>query len=443
MRAFFSILKLAVVVAAVVWLVNDPGEAKIAWRGYEVDTSASALAAIVVLAALGLAALQRLWDFLRDGPRLWSMGRKIRKLREGQRLIEHGLAAIAAGDSAEAGKCAVGARKILGRTAASRLLQAQAAQLAGDDKAARFIFSEMTREGDEDAAVMGYRGLVMAALRDGDINEAERQTDLLRRLRPNAPWLKMARFEISVRRGFWRAAGEALEQARKSRLLEPSRADRHLAATALAEALDAARAGQTEQALQLAEKAAKQSPDWLPAAIVLAKSQIDLGHSRAARRTIERIWPRAPHPALADMYCSACGGEKPIDDCRNLETLVKHSREAAPSRRALAKAALAAGLWGEARRNLLALTAVGEDAARGDYLLLARLEEKESGDAAAAARWTAKAAEAASDPAWLCLSCGGVSAFGWQASCGHCGAFDAIEWKSPGTSSAPLRHSLC
>ena len=59
------------------------------------------------------------------------MRRKLGKMRDGQRLLTEGLVAVAGGSAAEAGRLAVQARKLLGVTPAVRLLQAQAAQLAG------------------------------------------------------------------------------------------------------------------------------------------------------------------------------------------------------------------------------------------------------------------------------------------------------------------------
>src|SRR5690606_28646640 len=61
--------------------------------------------------------------------------------------------------------------------------------------------------------------------------------------------------------------------------------------------------------------------------------------------------------------------------------------------------------------------------------LMARLEEAERGDAAAARRWLMQAAEAAPDPAWTCAQCG-TPAPEWRARCGQCGAFDSLRWRA-------------
>ena len=136
MRLFGFILRLAIVVAVVIWLVAQPGTAHVEWHNYIIETTAAFLAFVLAAVAVVLYLLYRGWRFIVDGPRLWRIQNKLNKQQKGQALLTQGLAAIAAGNAAEAGKLAVGARRLLGVTTATRLLQAQAAQLAGDHRSA-------------------------------------------------------------------------------------------------------------------------------------------------------------------------------------------------------------------------------------------------------------------------------------------------------------------
>lgn len=61
---------------------------------------------------------------------------------------------------------------------------------------------------------------------------------------------------------------------------------------------------------------------------------------------------------------------------------------------------------------------------------MARLEEDESGDAAAARDWLDRAIGAPSDPSYVCSQCGGDSPH-WQALCPDCGGFDTLAWGRP------------
>jgi HemY protein len=197
MKLIGFFLRLVVVVALVVWLADRPGTAQITWRDYVIDTTAAVLALIVALMAYAAVLVHRLWRFLWDGPRFWKLNRKISKLEEGQGEVAKGFAALAAGQAAEAGRAAVKARKLLGETPVTRLIQAQAAQLAGDGATARTLFEAMTN--DSATAILGYRGLLAAAFRRSDMEEAARIVARVEQAKIEAPWLQLARFAIGSR----------------------------------------------------------------------------------------------------------------------------------------------------------------------------------------------------------------------------------------------------
>ena len=283
------ILRLAILVAIAVWLADRPGTARVVWHGYVIETSAAFLGLTVLAAAFVFYMLFRLWQLLRHGPEHWRLRRRLKKWRQGHEQITEGLVAIAGGDAAEAGRHAVQARRLLGESTATRLLQAQAAQLAGDTRAAQEIFRALAA--DPDSAVLGYRGLIMEARRAGNIAEMERLVEKLHRLKPETPWLNLIRFELLARRQAWGEANTALAQAASARLLEPARTKRHRAALLTAASQSETRQGYKDKALPLAEQAARQAPGWLPAILNLAQAQMNSGPSsrRAThdRKTLE------------------------------------------------------------------------------------------------------------------------------------------------------------
>ena len=427
LRILFNI---AVIVAIYFWLRTCPTTARIVWRGYEINTSAEAIAVSALLLSYIFYVLFRMWHFVRHGPERWRLRRKLKKIQQGHDYLTNGLVAIAGGDAAEAGSLAVRARKILGTTTLTQLLQAQAAQLAGDRGAAIEIFRAMTA--DPASAALGYRGLIMEARRDGNWDEVSSQVEKLRQIKPQTPWLNLVRFELLSRRREWGEASLALAQVSTSGLMEPARVKQNRAALLLATSQQETTQGNHAAALEAAEKAVRQANDWLPAIINLAKCQLADGHPRAARRTIEKNWQRMPHPQLAEIYRS--GEPDALDAFSALERLCRDDQNLPLNHMVLAEAALAAKIWGEARRHLMSVISM-DNATATTYRLMAKLERGEGGSDAAATRWLTKAADAPADPVWLCRSCGGAHT-AWQATCGHCGTFNTLEWQSPGHSRA-------
>src|SRR5581483_2498631 len=95
---------------------------------------------------------------------------------------------------------------------------------------------------------------------------------------------------------------------------------------------------------------------------------------------------------------------------KRIETLTEGNPEDPESHLVLGEAALAARLWGEARRHLAAAGAEPPEhptsgrAAR----LMAEVVEREHGDGAEARRWLERAAAASPlDPTYVCSTCGG------------------------------------
>lgn len=432
MKLLGFLIRILLLVALVIWLADRPGSAQVEWRGYVMETSAAVLAVLVAAIVYAFVLLHRVWRFLVDGPRFWRLRRKTERLEDGHAELSRGLAAIAAGDPAEAGKRAVKARRMLGETPVTRLLQAQAAQMAGDERSAKALFEAMTQ--DPETAILGYRGLIMAALRAGDLDEATRQMQRVEQAQKNVPWLHLVKFDLASRSGNWIAAEAALGKARKSRVLKGPVADRAEAAVLLAHAKSALREDNPRLALDLAEKARRSAPDWVPAALILAEAQIKTDHSRAALRTVEKAWRKAPHPQLMPLALWAQGATKSIEAYKLVDRITRDNKSAFASQMALADAALKADLWGEARRYLVGIVNRGE-ATQLTYQMLARLDRRENANEKAAAGWLARAVTAPPDAQWLCTTCGAAHEY-WEASCNLCGAFNRMEWAVPGKSRA-------
>ncbi len=428
MKILGFLVRLILVVLLIVWLADKPGDAQIVWRDMVLETSAAVLFVIVAALIYGVLLLYRMWRFFWDNPRLWKLKRKIRKLEDGQGEVTKGLAALAASDAGAAGTHARRAHKLLGKTPTVRLLQAQAAGLAGDHIIAKTLYTEMSQESD--TAVLGYRGLIMMALRAGDIDQVSHLAAGLEKEKGEVPWLHALRFRLSARTENWPLAALALEKARKSRVIPKKEANRYEAALLLAQAKEALKASEGKKALSLAEKAKRLMPDWIPACLLLVEAQIVTEHQRAALRTIKKCWCKEPHPQLFPLVHWALYAHKSIEGFKRIQKIVRTTKDNPVSLMALADAALRADLWGEARKALLTLVSRG-GATHLTYQMLARLERHETGDEREASSWLARAVAAPSDPVWLCGACGCSYEY-WEARCASCGAFDKMIWATAG-----------
>ncbi len=411
MRSLPALIVIAILVAVAVFVTDQPGRVSILWQGWRIETSVAVLIlgalAFAVAAAIAFGLLRRLIG----APRALLRARREGRRRDGYRALTQGMVAVAAGDAEEAQRYARKADILLAEPPLTLLLSAQAAQLKGDEDAARKYFAAMLNRPETE--FLGLRGLLTQALRRGEETAALRLVERAHTMRPKTPWVLTNLLELQVKAGEWQNAQATLAEAIKVKVLPAATGRHHQAALLLARS----RAAEDDDAaaLSLAQEAQDLAPDFAPAAARRAQLLQRAGNRNKAAKAIEAAWRRAPHPLLAETYAALFADEPPLSRVKRAERLAALNPDHWESRITVAQAALAAQLWGEARRQLAATVPRGE-ASPGEEArpsaricrLMAALEEAEHGDGAAARTWLTRAAEAPADPVWICNSCGGA-----------------------------------
>ncbi|MEE9141043.1 MAG: heme biosynthesis HemY N-terminal domain-containing protein [Alphaproteobacteria bacterium] len=429
-RALLVLLVLAAVGSGAAWLADHPGEVTILLPGYRVDTSFAVLVGAAALLAFVAGLAVRLWAYMLGALRISRQARAERRRRRGYRALTQGLVAVAAGDAAEARRQARRAETLLGEPPLTKLLSAQAAQLEGDAEAARTYFAAMLER--PDTAFLGLRGLLTQALRDGEMETAMTLAERAYKLRPATPWVARTLAELQAHAGSWQEAARTMHRAARSKAIATEEGRRKEAAALFGQSLEADGHGRPAQALALMRRAHKLAPAMAPTTARLARLLAASGQERRAEKLLEKAWAQAPHPDLARAYGDLRPAEEPLARVRRVERLAERNPEHGESHIALAEAALAADLWGEARRHLEAALEARRDGApsRRAYRLMAEVEESEHGDAVAAGEWLARATEVEPDDAWVCERCA-AAASAWVPACPQCDSFDSLVWGSP------------
>src|SRR5262249_2769940 len=136
--------------------------------------------------------------------------------RTGYRALAQGLVAVAAGDPQEARRYAKRADLLLADPPLTLLLSAQAAQLNGDEGAAKKSLTAMLDQPEPE--FLGLPGLFNQAMREGDSADALRLVERAMALRPQTKWAAQSRLDLETRERRWEAARVTLAQAAKRRL---------------------------------------------------------------------------------------------------------------------------------------------------------------------------------------------------------------------------------
>jgi len=428
LRTLFWFAIAAVAMFAAVWLAERPGTVTAEWRGWRLDTTVGVVFIAVVVLILLSVALWLLYRWIVGAPGALFDSWGESKRRRGYQALTQGLAAVAAGDGAEAQKNARKAEQLLSEPPLTLLLSAQAAQLTGDRDGAKRAFNAMLD--DEQMAFLGLRGLIAQSLRDGDQSQALAFAERAFKLRPQTPWVVHSLFDMQAQIGHWREALETLDAGLRRKVVTQDKG-RTLKALLLVERSRAAeRDGNDADALGLAREAFGLAPERIAVTGRLAELQIKAGDGRRAMRTLERGWALAPHPDLAALYLKASGENDPLKRVGVVRKLVAQKPDDLESNLALAQVALDASLWGEARRYLDA--AGGANPPVRVCRMMAEVEERAQSDQAKVHEWLARAATAPADRAWRCAACGAHHE-AWRSVCESCGAFGTLHWRAPGT----------
>ena len=185
-----------------------------------------------------------------------------------------------------------------------------------------------------------------------------------------------------------------------------------------------------DRAEKLARQALKTDPSFTPAVLALAGLLRARGKEKNAQSVLSDGWKRAPHPDIAALALA------PVTDklarAKAAQTLTAGAPDHPETHLLLARTALDAGVFGEARRHLDGGREAGLNQRRL-WLLRAELEEDDRGDTEAGrtAQRDAlrRAAEAAADPAWRCASCHQVQP-AWHAACPVCLTPGSLTWSA-------------
>ncbi len=415
----------SVVAVAATWLADFPAEVAILGQGYEIRSSLAVLLAGVLLFGLVLVALVELYRWLVGTPRrLRRYRQEVRTLR-GYQALGNGLLAAASGDAARARALAGEARRLLGEAPPILLLEAQTAQIAGDDRAAARSFRRMLEAPESE--LMGLRGLLSQAMRAGDREEALELAKRAFARAPDAPWAVSALFELLTGARRWAEALGVVDRLAPLGLARPEEVGRQKAALHHLRALELEAERRPMDALKEERRALKALPGFAPAAAHAARLAHRLGRDREARRLVEEAWQVQPHPELARAYADLAPNERPGERLRRFERLRARAADHVETRLALGELALLAGRLDQAREHLQVVLAKGGTARA--CRLMAELERAAGAPASTVQSWLAKAGEVAPDPAWVCDDTGEVLPE-WRPF-STSGRFGAVSWTTP------------
>ncbi|MDJ0930480.1 heme biosynthesis HemY N-terminal domain-containing protein [Breoghania sp.] len=415
--SFFSAV--FVIAMGFAWLADRPGLVMIDWQGYRIE-----MGLMTLLIALGvlMVVIGIVWSILHT-PGSVSRFFKRRRRDRGFGALSHGLIALGAGDARSAGKYGNEAQKLLKNEPAAKLLLAQSAQMAGKREEARAYFEAMLE--DEATRLLGLHGLFVEAERQKEPLAARHYAEEAHKLSPVLAWADKAVLAYQAAAHDWEKAIVTLERNAHAKLIDKPTFRRQKAVLLTARAMELEN-HEPDRAHQLAMEAHGLAIDLVPAAVIAGRLLTRRGDVRKASKVLEATWKKFPHSDIAEAYAHVRPGDSARDRLKRVKALNDMRGHHVEGGLAIARAAIQARDWAQARDYLRPL--LRTQPTQRVFLLMADLEESEHGDRGRVREWLSRAVRAPRDPAW---TADGIVVDAWAPVSPITGKLDAFEWKVP------------
>jgi len=307
--------------------------------------------------------------------------------RRGLEAMARALSALAAGEARVARAKAEKAELLLQRPELTRLMNAQAAELAGDDLRAETYYRALAE--DPATSFIGVRGLLNRALAKNDTERALKLAESAVKLRPREGSVLDTLYMLQSRKFDWAGARRTLEAQRHAGLLAKPEANRRDAMLALAQAEDAEELGETDHARKLALEAARLDRANPEAAATAARHLVAAGSKRAAAKMLIEAWRRTPAPVLAAAYAAIEPDESAQERRLRFAKLLAAYPSHAESQLLAAELALVTEDWTGARKAIANLDEAGPTAR--SCVIMAAIARGEGAPEAEVRGWLARA----------------------------------------------------
>lgn len=419
---YFSIIGIVIALCAY-WITSNPGQVLINWQGWEIRFSVGALIILIILYTFTFLMVLKLLRWLNIANFLSNPKRLAIKRAKAENLLDQAWGSYALGDFELALKQGQKAKSANGENnSVLRLLAKVTQKLEKEENP--YLEKLKLSSGNN---IWVHKQDLNKQLQDKNWHAAKEIVSLMLEEHPKNPYLLKEAIMLNARLSDWENAKNSISSMEKNRSFFAKSDLNHIKAVIdYALALEEKAAGKKTDALSLLKKSLKNDPSFAPAALAAIKTLMEQDDFKTAEKILKAIWKIAPNDELSDSALDLNPQESSTETYRRLKVLCDSAPHFAESQHLLAKAAIAAKHWPEARKALDTL--IGSDkASKETYMLLAKLEAKQKNDYDAETKFQKVAEQKPHGNKWLCHACGSNPQHYFPV-CDECGEFDSVKW---------------
>lgn len=419
---YFSIIGIFIALCAY-WITSNPGQVLINWQGWEVRFTVGVLIVLIVLYTIVFFMFLKLLKWLNIANFFTNPKRLAAKRAKAENLLDQAWGSYALGDFELALKQGLKAKSANGEdNNVLRLLAKTTQKLGKEDN----LYLEKISKASGNK-IWVQKQTLNEHLEDKNWKAAQKTVSLMLEEHPKNPYLLKEAILLNARLADWESAKNSIALMENHKSLFSKNNLKHIKSVVdYALALEEKASGKKSTALNLLKSSLKNDPTFTPAAIASIKTLIEQGDLNAAEKILKSIWKLAPNDELLDIALDMKPQESSNETYRRIKTLSESAPEFVESQHLIAKAAISAKQWPDARKALDKLIG-SEKASKKTYLLLAELEIKQKNDADAETKYLQLAEKKPHGYKWQCTNCG-ANPKHYFPICDECGEFDSIIW---------------
>ena len=308
-----SLLLLVIIISALglsaAWLGNHPGNVSMNWLGYEIETSAAVLGALMLIVAITVSIT---YVFLRNillAPSRIKTRRSLKQYKLGLAEITQSVAMLAANDLKNAQAHTKRAERHLGETPLTLLLRAQISKTEGSDSQTKVLLEKLLEHPETE--YLAAKSLSDAEAKQQHAPQALALAKRAYQVNPKLPQSAWSVFDLHLNAGELQEAEAHAIAARKQKTFSAS--DLALANGKIAhkQAVNANQAGNKDAAIRSIEVAIKAMPHDANTGLLAAQLYSETNQHHKALALIKSQWKYVPSKALAAIFNDIIDDEKP------------------------------------------------------------------------------------------------------------------------------------
>ena len=382
-------IKIFLLVVLAVWLADRPGNVRIVWGEWIINSSIGFTVTLMIFLCLLAVLINNFWHRIINFPSIIQRHWNRKQQERGYDVLTHALVAIASGDKRAAKRMTSKAHDLLENDTVSTLFAAQASQLAGDNEGAVHYFEKLLDK--PNTAFLGLLGLMRHAKEERLFAEALAYAKKALVLQPTSNVLIKDIFSLQLNLREFEDALETLKQLRNLNAIDKDEAGQRGAELHWALAEQQLKDENLTEASRHAASAYGSMPETGVHLYVRVLEQ--QGKNNKAMGLIEKHWHDIANADMASTYVRLSNAKTALEKANVMENLAKGDIENPVTILLLAETLIDAEIWGKSRSYMEQYKEMIGEENRHYYRTMARLEREENNNEDAAQQWLQKMAD--------------------------------------------------